>query len=98
MMDSDLTAASIHADGRRLDDLEGIQMSGRTEHIAKSMLKLSVASRYLVKFPLAKPLLGGMRTAARDLGKRVELYAFIPDTLYYMNHHMGFGRRTAIEL
>ena len=98
MLDSDLTAASIHADGERLDDLEGIQMSGRIEHITKSLLKLSVASRYLIKFPLAKPLLSGMRTAARDLRNRVELYAFIPDVLYYMNHQMGFGRRTAIEL
>jgi uncharacterized protein YhbP (UPF0306 family) len=98
MLDSDLTAASIHADGERLDDLEGIQMIGRIEHITKSLLKLSVTSRYLIKFPLAKPLLSGMRTAPTDLRNRVELYAFIPETLYYMNHQMGFGGRTAIEL
>jgi uncharacterized protein YhbP (UPF0306 family) len=98
MLDSDPTAASIHADGGRLDELEGIQMSGRVEHITKSLLKLSVTSRYLIKFPLAKPLLSGMSTAVRDLRNRVELYAFIPATLYYMNHRMGFGRRTAIEL
>ena len=98
MLDSDLTAASIHADGERLDELEGIQMSGRIEHIAKSLLKLSVTSRYLIKFPLARPLLSGMRTSVKDLRSRVELYTFIPDTIYYMNHQMGFGRRTAIEL
>ncbi len=98
MLASNPTAASIHADGERLDELEGIQMSGRIEHVTKSLLKLSVTSRYLIKFPLAKPLLSGMRSAARDLRNRVELYAFIPDTLFYMNHHMGFGRRTAIEL
>lgn len=98
MLDSDLTAASIHTDGERLDELEGIQMSGRIEHITKSLLKLSVTSRYLIKFPLARPLLSGMRTAAADLRTRVELYAFIPETIYYMNHQMGFGGRTAIEL
>jgi uncharacterized protein YhbP (UPF0306 family) len=98
MLDSEPTAASIHADGERLDELEGIQMSGRIEHITKSLLKLSVTSRYLIKFPLAKPLLGGMRSAAGNLRNRVELFAFIPDMLYYMNHQMGFGGRTAIEL
>jgi uncharacterized protein YhbP (UPF0306 family) len=98
MLGSDPTAASIFADGELLNELEGIQMSGRIEHITKSLLKLSVTSRYLIKFPLAKPLLSGMRTAPRDLRNRVELYAFIPDTLYYMNHQMGFDRRTAIEL
>lgn len=98
MLDSGPTAASIHADGERLNELEGIQMSGHIEHVTKSLMKLSVTSRYLIKFPLAKPLLSSMRTASRDLRKRVELYAFIPDTLYYMNHQMGFGRRTAIEI
>lgn len=98
MLASDRTAASIHADGERLDELEGIQMSGHTEHVATSLLKLSVTGRYLIKFPLAKPLLSGMRSTAMDLRDRVELYAFIPDTLYYMNHQMGFGKRTAIEL
>lgn len=73
-------------------------MSGHTEHVATSLLKLSVTGRYLIKFPLAKPLLSGMRSTAMDLRDRVELYAFIPDTLYYMNHQMGFGKRTAIEL
>jgi uncharacterized protein YhbP (UPF0306 family) len=97
MLHSDLTAASIYADGGRLDELEGIQMSGRIQHITQSLLKLSVTSRYLIKFPLAKPLFSGMLTAAGDLRKRVELYQFIPDALYYMNHHMGFGGRTAIE-
>jgi uncharacterized protein YhbP (UPF0306 family) len=97
MSDSGLTAASIYTDGERLDDLEGIQMSGRIERITRSLLKLSVTSRYLVKFPLAKPLLGSMPATAGNLSNRVELYALIPDRLYYMNHLMGFGGRTAFE-
>jgi uncharacterized protein YhbP (UPF0306 family) len=97
MLSSNRTAASIHTDGERLDELEGIQMSGRIEQVPKSLLKISVTSRYLIKFPMAKPLLSGMRSAAMDLRNRVEMYAFIPETLFYMNHRMGFGKRTAVE-
>jgi uncharacterized protein YhbP (UPF0306 family) len=98
MLTSGLTAASIYADGERLDQLEGIQMSGGVEHITTSLLKLSVTSRYLIKFPLAKPLFSRRPSAAGNLLDRVELYAFRPDTLHYMNHHMSFGGRTAVEL
>lgn len=95
---SDPAAASIHADGERLEDLEGLQMNGRVEPIAKPLLKMSVTGRYLVKFPMARPFLGGTRSTARDLRKSVLLYAFIPHTAYYMNHHTGFGVRTAVDL
>ncbi len=91
-------AASIHADGDRLEDLEGIQMSGRIERVVKPLLKLSVGSRYLIKFPLAKPFLSGVVSAAKNLRDRAELYAFIPEALFYMNHRMGFGGRTAVDL
>jgi uncharacterized protein YhbP (UPF0306 family) len=91
-------AATIHADGDRLEQLEGIQMSGRVQLINKPLKKLSVTARYLIKFPMARPLLSGMKTATTDLRTKVDLYAFIPDRLYYMNHQMGFGSRTAVDL
>ena len=94
----DIAAATIHADGDRLEQLEGIQMSGRVRQIDKPFEKLSVTARYLIKFPVARPLLSGMKTAAPDLRTKVNLYAFIPDRLYYMNHQMGFGSRTAVDL
>lgn len=93
---SGLAAASIYADGEHLEDLEGIQMSGHIESVDKPLLKMSVTGRYLIKFPMARPFLGGTRSTSRDLRSSVQLYAFIPHTAYYMNHHMGFGVRNAV--
>ena len=94
----DNAAVSIHADGDRLEQLEGLQMSGRVQRIDKPLLALSVTARYLLKFPMARPLLSGINTAGPDLRTKVSLYAFIPERLFYMNHQMGFGSRTPIDL
>ena len=92
------SAAAIYVDGERLEQLEGVQMSGRVERIDKPLLKLSVAARYLLKFPLAKPYLSGQKTTEPDLRSRVELYVFLPNEIFYMNHQMGFGSRIAVKL
>lgn len=98
MRASDLAAASIHADGERLEQLEGIQMSGHIEPIDQPLLKMSVTGRYLIKFPMARPFLSNGLSTARDRLNRVRLYAFVPHTAYYMNHRTGFGVRTAVDL
>lgn len=90
-------AAAIYADGDRLDQIEGLQMTGAIHLVDRSAEKLSVAARYLVKFPLAKALLGNPG-ATKDLPSDTHLYRLDPLSVYYLDNKAGFGRRLEIKL
>lgn len=93
-----LSAAAIYADGDDIEDIEGIQMSGRIRQVTKHSRQLEVTARFLTKFPLAKPLLTGDTGAVANLKGKVSLYCFSPEQVYYMDNRTGFGKRYAIDL
>lgn len=90
-------AAAIYADGDRLDQIEGLQMTGTVAPVSQAAEKLSVAACYLIKFPLAKSLLGDPG-AAKALPSDTNLYRLDPLKVYYLDNGAGFGRRLEITL
>lgn len=94
-------AATVYADSDQWENIQGIQMAGRIEEIAKRIEQINITARYLAKFPFAAKFLSGRqgtRTREMSVEDKVRLYAFMPDSVYYMNNRFGFGRREAIVL
>jgi hypothetical protein len=57
--------------------------------------------RFLLKFPFARPFLetGPSRSETQPrVGDRVQLYVFVPQAVYYLDNHLGFGKRKQIDL
>ncbi len=93
-------AATVYADSDQWENIQGLQMSGHIEEVGKRLEQLNITGHYLVKFPFAAKFLSGdrrSRAEGMNLKDKVRLYAFIPDTVYYMNNRVGFGRREAIK-
>lgn len=96
-------AASIFADSEQWDKIQGIQMNGTIEHIRQKTTQLKIGARFILKFPFAEPFLksgekGADKNEAPKVGDRVNLYVFLPQTVYYVNNRLGFGKRVQIAL
>jgi uncharacterized protein YhbP (UPF0306 family) len=94
-------AATIFADSRQWEDIQGLQMSGTIEAVVRRMHQISAIGRFLVKFPFARPFLQADPAASGTqpyVGDRVRIYAFLPQAIYYVNNRIGFGQRTLVDL
>ncbi len=91
-------AGVIFADGNRIEQIEGIQMSGPITPVEKRTEQVMITARFLVKFPMARPFLSKTRDAAVNLKPKVTLYRFSPEKVHYTDNRSGFGRRHEIEL
>lgn len=93
-----VNSAAVFSDAEQWQQLEGIQMKGRLREIRKKMERITVTTRYLRKFPMAKSLLTLKKEETMGFSAKVSLYAFKPERVYYMNNQMGFGERIELEL
>lgn len=91
------SAAAIYADGDRLEQIEGVQMTGHIAQVKKRLEQINITTRFLSKLPLAKALLSDARSTI-DVSQKTNLYRFTPEKIFYMDNRAGFGRRLEIEL
>ena len=89
-------AASIFRDGDDWREIEGLQMDGRLERIQLGSKAVSVFRAYLNKFP-------AVRESFLDLTRftqhfRTQLYAFVPEHVFYLNNQTGLDKRREIRL
>ncbi len=95
------TAAAVFADSEQWEEIHGLQMKGRVEAVEKTVEKIAAVARFITKFPFAKPFLqtGADTTAsAPAVGEKVKMFRFVPQTAYYVNNRLGFGKRFAVNL
>jgi uncharacterized protein YhbP (UPF0306 family) len=96
-LDGPASAAAIYADGDRLEQIEGVQMTGPIAQVKKRLEQIKITTRFLSKLPLAKALLGDPRSAI-DVSQKTNLYRFTPEKIYYMDNRASFGGRFEIDL
>jgi uncharacterized protein YhbP (UPF0306 family) len=96
-----LTAAAVFADSLQWEEIQGIQMTGALQEVARLSEQASAVGRFLWKFPFARPFLqgGAQETGGPPkLGDKVRLYRFVPHEVHFTNNRLGFGQRIPIKL
>lgn len=93
-----VTAAALYSEADRWQQIEGVQMMGRIKAVRKKLERMKVITRYLKKFPMAKSILTEKANGDIGSGATASLYAFYPESAYYMNNQMGFGARMELNL
>ncbi len=93
-------AATLFCDSHDWRRIEGLQMGGRLLHVAVGSEALAVLRTYVAKFPTVRDL---MADAVWDIHQflrlsRTQLYALVPDEVYYLNNRQGLGQRHEIAL
>lgn len=91
------SAAAIYADGDRLEQIEGVQMTGHIAPVKKRRDQVKISAHFIAKLPLAKALLRDTGSAL-DLSRKTKIYCFTPEKTFYMDNRAGFGRRFEIVL
>ena len=100
-LESGQASAAIHAPSFDWQDIRGMQMSGRVEHVAGKMEALKAVAAYLGRFPFAKDFFSAgvaLDMAAFESRFRVKLYRFAPSLTYYLDNKIRFGFREEVEL
>ncbi len=97
---SERCAASIFRDSDDWREIEGLQMDGKLQRISLGGESLGVFAAYVEKFPTVRDF---FVNAAFDFGHftqrfRTQLYAFVPQRVFYLNNQAGFGTRREIQL
>ncbi len=90
-------AAAIFSDGDQWEQIRGLQMTGHVEQIQAKTRRIAITARYLLKFPFAKDFLQGGAPSVPKLTDRVNLYGFLPDSVFVVNNRLSFGRRQAVD-
>jgi len=93
-------AASIFRDSDDWHEIEGLQMDGKLERIQLGTKAVSVFHAYLNKFPAVKQ---SFLDLTLDLARftqhfRTQLYAFVPEHVFYLNNQTGLDKRREIQL
>ena len=92
------SAAAIFADNDNWKHISGLQMKGRIEPVQSATRKVSLTTRYILKFPFSKNFLhSGGAQAVPHLEGRVLLYGFMPDSAFVVDNRRSFGRRLAVD-
>jgi hypothetical protein len=94
-------SASIFHDSDRIDQIFGLQMSGRIETISKIGLHLRVVQTYVAKFDFLKQLFGAQITENNRffLEKfKSRLYCFDPDKIFLSDNSRQTDKRIEIDL
>lgn len=93
-------AASIFRDSDDWRDIEGLQLEGRIDDLARDAASASVFAAYIARFPTVRSF---FEDDPIDIGKfsekfRASMYAFVPARVFYLNNRAGFGSRVEVNL
>lgn len=92
------TAGAIFVESDQWQDIQGLQMTGHVEQVQGTARRLSITTRFMAKFPVARQMLATGSTPLAGLDARVGLYVFWPSEVYCTSNRSGFGRRVPVEL
>jgi uncharacterized protein len=94
-------AAEIHGECPRWQDIKGLQMEGRVQHIIGPVQLVRSTATYLRRYPFVREILSDPTALFPEAAARmakVALYVFLPHTVRYMDNQGGFGNRWKLEL
>jgi uncharacterized protein YhbP (UPF0306 family) len=93
-------AASVFRDSDDWRDIEGLQMDGRIERIRISPEGLRVFRRYVKKFPTVQDFFVEVAFELTHFLERfrTQLYAFVPEQVFYVNNKAGLSKRQEVDL
>jgi uncharacterized protein YhbP (UPF0306 family) len=93
-------AASIFRDSDDWREIEGLQMDGKLERIQLGSKAVSVFRAYLNKFPAVKESFLDLTLELTRFTQhfRTQLYAFVPEHVFYLNNQTGLDKRREIRL
>ena len=97
---SERCAGAIYRDSDDWREIEGVQMEGKVERIPVGVEAVAVLQAYVGKYPTVKDF---FVDAVFDFEQftarfRTQLYAFVPERVFYLNNQAGFGKREEIRL
>ncbi len=97
---SNRCAASIFRDGDDWREIEGLQMDGKLERIQLGSKAVSVFRAYLNKFPAVRESFLDLTHELTRFTQhfRTQLYAFVPEHVFYLNNQTGLDKRREIRL
>lgn len=94
-------AATIHGDYRGWKEIKGLQMEGRVERIIGAGAKVRALAAFLKRHPFVKEFFSDSGSVSRQLASKVagvELYAFRPFNIWYVDNETGFGTRWKLQI
>ncbi len=99
-LNSGRCASSIFRDSEDWREIEGLQMDGKLARISPGPEAFRTLDAYLQKFPTVKDLFVGTLLDFRQFTARFrsQLYAFLPEHVFYLNNRAGLGTRKKIQL
>jgi uncharacterized protein YhbP (UPF0306 family) len=89
-------AASIFKDSPSIDGLAGVQMQGRCTVCSPGREAVTAAAAYALKYGIFIKGDHPVDYFARVF--KAALYAFVPESVYFMDNSTGFGHRTLVIL
>lgn len=99
-MRSGQASASLFCQADAWQAIRGIQMEGKTDRIRNPALSLRVISAYLKRFPFTRDFFPAVRRPDPKTffdRFKVNLFAFMPTEVFYVDNRYGFGNRQKIE-
>jgi uncharacterized protein YhbP (UPF0306 family) len=93
-------AASIFRDSDDWREIEGLQMDGKLVRIQLGTKAVGVFHAYLNKFPAVKESFLDLTLDLTLFTQhfRTQLYAFVPEHVFYLNNQAGIDKRREIQL
>jgi uncharacterized protein YhbP (UPF0306 family) len=98
MAENQLSSAAIYKDDPCINNLQGVQMSGKTQKASLGAKSISVAKKYCNRFKIKIKVKDLDILDFFSLKVHASLYRFEPDLIYYMDNKQGFGHRERIKL
>ena len=92
----------MYSKGEGWQSIQGLQMSGAVTLVAGKRETVRVLMEYFKKFPFTNEFFKteiGLPNVKRFRQRfKVELYAYIPDKIFYIDNRIRFGFRGEIQL
>lgn len=94
---SELAAASIHEDYADWQSIKGLQMSGRAWEVTDSRQQKIGLRAYFRKYSFAEAFFkAGFPERIAERMKKVRLFCFEPDRVFWLDNSKGFGKRITV--
>jgi uncharacterized protein len=92
-----VVAATIAPDCVDIDDIRGVQISGRAYGMASEGPRAHARRLLEARYPEVKPLFGAS-SAMREVYARMEFYRLEPTRMVLIDNSRGFGHKETLDL
>jgi uncharacterized protein len=96
-----LAAATIHGDYRGWKEIKGLQMEGQVERVTGARARARSLTTYLKRHPFVREFFSDAEAVSLDVARKmagVDLYAFRPLNILYVDNSAGFGTRWKLQI